>query len=292
MDIARRSALPAEMPYMVLRAAQALFDKPPAELAAHELQQTRRQAQREAVIENRILNAPEASRVSISDEAVDRAVGEIRTRYADEASFQSALRNNDLDEPSLKRALARQCKVNAVLKTVAAGSGDVSDVDIALYYHAHLHTFQLPERREAYHILISINDDFPENTRTRARERIERIAERLVQKPKLFGELAQKNSECPTAMRAGRIGLVRRGQLYPALEEALFELRVGQISQVLESEMGFHLLLCKGIRHPESISMEKAAPQIRALLIERIQENRRRQWIANLKPPHAGECRS
>jgi parvulin-like peptidyl-prolyl isomerase len=109
-----------------------------------------------------------------------------------------------------------------------------------------------------------------------------RLAERLAQKPKSFEELALKHSECPTAMRGGRIGLVRRGRLYPELDEAAFALHTGQISEVVESEMGFHLLWCKTIRRPETISLKKAAPHIRKILKERLKENRMRAWIADL----------
>ena len=147
---------------------------------------------------------------------------------------------------------------------------------------------QQPERRDTYHILISINEDFPENSRPRALERIQAIADKLARKPHLFEELAGKNSECPTSMRGGRIGQVRRGQLYPSLDEVLFRLRPGQLSGAVESEMGFHLLLCKAIEPPQTLSLKKATPHIRKILAERIRESRRREWIAGLIPTFNG----
>lgn len=83
-------------------------------------------------------------------------------------------------------------------------------------------------------------------------------------------------------MRGGRIGLVRRGQLFPTLDAALFGLRPGQLSGVVESEMGFHLLRCQRIEPPHTLTLERAEAHIRKILTERLRENRRRQWIKGL----------
>lgn len=283
-------ALVPELDYIRLRAALELFGKPASELTVEQSDQAERQARREYDIETRILSAPDAAGIVINEEQVNRAAAEVRGRFVDESAFVAALEHNHLDEHALRRGLARQCRVNTVLEWIEAGMGaeSISEVDVGLYYHSHFETFQQPERREAYHILISINGDFPENTRSRARERIQRIGERLAQKPKSFAELALKHSECPTAMRGGRIGLVRRGQLFPQLEEVLFALGAGQFSGAVESDIGFHLLWCKSIRHPHTISLKKATPHIRKILNDRMKEQRRRAWIAAL-PGHAKE---
>lgn len=272
-----------------LRAALELFGKPPFELNPEQLQRVRGQAQREQAIERSILASPEAVGVIVSEQEVDRAVAEIRSRYPNVDAFQHAMEANSLDESLLRAALRRQCRVDAVLERVLAASHgmDIGDTEIAIYYHSHFASFQQPERRETFHILISINEDFPENSRIRARERIETIAERLKQKPKLFEELAQRHSECPTAMRGGLIGQVRKGQLFPSLDAALFTLKAGQLSEVLESEVGFHLLYCKHIQAPMTISLKKATPHIRTILQERARENLRRAWITRLNPLQA-----
>ncbi len=276
---------PVEMPYNRLRTALALYGKPLVELAPEELSRVQAQADKEYQIERRILEAPEATGVMVGAAEVERALTEIRGKYPDEEAFHASLEASGLDEDSLRLALARQCKVNTILDKVdAARPVEIDEVEIGIYYHAHFHKFQQPERRDAYHILISINEDFPENARPKAMERILGLAEKLGKKPHLFEELAAKHSECPTAMRGGRIGQVRRGQLYPSLDEALFRLRPGQMSGVVESEMGFHILLCKHIEPPQTLSLKKATPHIRKILAERIRESRRREWIAGLIP--------
>ena len=275
----------AEMPYNRLRTSLALFGKPLAELEPDEKQRVYAQAEREYQIEQLILEAPEAAGVMVSEVELTNALQEIKGKYQNEEVFLASLEEGGLDEGLLRQALARQCKVNTILDKVdAASSVEISEVDIGIYYHAHFDKFQQPERRNAYHILISINEDFPENSRPKALERIHSIAGKLERKPWQFEELAQRHSECPTAMRGGRIGLVRRGQLYPELDAALFRLHPGQLSEVVESEIGFHVVLCKTIEPPHTISLKTATPHIRKTLAERIRESKRRQWIAGLMP--------
>ncbi len=274
-----------EMHYNRLRTALALFGKPPAELEPDEKQRVYAQAEREFSIEQCILEAPEAVGVMVGDVELSRALTEIKGKYPDEESFRLGLEAAGMDENDLLLALARQCKVNSTLDKVdAANPVEISESEIGIYYYAHFNQFRQPERRDAYHILISINEDFPENSRPRALERINALAIKLERKPWQFGDLAQRHSECPTAMRGGRIGLVRKGQLYPQLDDALFRLSPGQLSKILESDIGFHVVFCKAIQPPHTLSLKNATPHIRNILTERIRETIRRQWIAGLMP--------
>lgn len=283
---------PPEWPYALLRAALALFQKPPAELNAEQRQKAHRQAAQEYAIEAKILHSKEAAGVVITEQEVDRALREIRGRYPDEAAFEADLTMNALDQKNLRSALSRQCKVEAVMERIAARAPNVSEVEIGIFYHSHRERFHQPERREAFHILISLNPEFPENTREKASSRIEQLMTRLRCKPNEFQKLAQRHSECPTALEGGRLGPVRRGQLYPELDEVLFKLRPGEISSVVESPMGFHLLWCKAVQPAATISLKKAAPRIRKLLQERHRKHYQREWVASLCQTQAGPQQS
>ena len=268
--------------YNVLRAALALFKKAPSELAETELTQAQRQAANEYKLETRVLNSKEASNVIITDQELQRAYQEISGRYDDEAQFLKDLEKNQLDEDALRSALYRQCRVNTVLDLIASRAPKISDVEIGIYFHLHPEQFQLPERREASHILISINSDYPENTAEMALSRAQEITEKLRKKPYKFADLALKHSECPTALQGGVLGKFPRGKLYPELDEVLFKLKPGEISDPVKSEIGFHVLLCMSIQKAENLSLAKATPKIRQLMTERARRICQRAWVANL----------
>jgi peptidyl-prolyl cis-trans isomerase C len=269
-------------PYILLRAALSLFKKAPTELGEAELKQVKRQARNELTIENRVLNAPEAIGVIISDKEVEQAYQEIQARYDDESHFFTELSKNSLNEASLRAALQRQCKVNAILDRVSSRAVEISAVDIELYYHLHPEKFALPERRAVSHIFISINPDYAENTRITALQRANDLHDKLHKKPYKFADLALRHSECPTALQGGDLGIVPRGKLYSELDEVLFKLKAGDISHVVESEIGWHILLCKKIYKAETLSLAKATPKIRTFMQEQAKHDFIRTWLAGL----------
>ena len=268
--------------YTLLKTALSLFKKSPADLAEDELKRAKLQALNEFNIENRVLNAPEAAAVFITEQELQLAFQEIRDRYDDEDAFFSDLKKNQLNKASLQVALQRECRVNTVLELIATRAPEISDVDCAIYYHLHAEQFNLPERREVCHIFISINPDYPENTYEMALMRAEEIAEKLHKKPHKFAELALRHSECPTALQGGVLGTVARGKLYPELDPVLFRLKPGQVSEVVKSEIGFHVLLCKSIQKAETLSLIKATPKIRQLMQKRAKRIYQRAWLASL----------
>jgi peptidyl-prolyl cis-trans isomerase C len=269
-------------PYTLLRAALTLFKKKPDELQGGELRQAEIQAINEFKIESQVLNAPEAGAVIISDQELQAAYQEIRDRYADDASFFSDLEKNHLNKDSLETALYRQCRVNVVMELIASRSPDISEVEIGIYYHLHKDQFNRPELREACHILISINPDYPENTRETAFSRMEEISAKLQKKPYKFADMALKHSECPTALQGGVLGLVPRGKLYPELDAVLFSIKTGEVSEIVESEIGFHLVMCKQIQKAETLSLQKATPKIRQIMSDRSRRTCQRAWLASL----------
>lgn len=135
-------------------------------------------------------------------------------------------------------------------------------------YFNYQHHFEAPELRTARHILITVNPDYVENTRLAAMARMQEIAGRLRGRANRFHDMARRYSECPTAMEGGCLGEVRRGTLYPELDAELFRVNEGEVSGIVESEIGLHILLCEKIKPGRRTSYSKAAPRVRAVLEE------------------------
>lgn len=268
--------------YLELKAAQNLFGKAPGDLGADEREHVRKTAARQFGLEARVLAAPEARDAMVPPASLAAAMEEIRKRYADAADFHADLQHNGLDESGFQDALERELLVEAVLEKVGTRAAHVSDVDVEVYYHYHPDQFRRPELRRARHILITLNDDLPENTRAAAQVRIEAIAARLARNPARFEEQAMKHSECPTALQGGLLGEVPQGQLYPELDAALFRMQTGEISAVLESPMGLHLLRCESIAPAGVLTLKDARGPIRTLLEQRRKRVCQGAWMKQL----------
>jgi peptidyl-prolyl cis-trans isomerase C len=145
---------------------------------------------------------------------------------------------------------------------------------------------------------VTINTDYLENSRNAARARIDAIARMFAagatgseaaatgadadSKVRRFGDAARRHSECPTALEDGRIGDVHPGQLYPAVDAALFALAEGAISPVVESPMGFHLVLCERIKPAKTVPFAEARGRIREALERQRRREAQRAWLAEL----------
>ncbi|MCG8080043.1 MAG: nitrogen fixation protein NifM, partial [Candidatus Thiodiazotropha taylori] len=166
---------------------------------------------------------------------------------------------------------------------VASRGADINDLDIQLFYEMHHDRFQTPETRIARHILITINPDFPENTRSAAYSRMEKVIEKLAGRVNRFDQFAKRYSECPTAMEGGKLGEISRGQLYEALDAELFNMQLDEISPIVESDMGLHILYCEKIKPAKRVPLSKAAPRIREILTERQRRNCQKSWLNSLQ---------
>ncbi|MDD5388535.1 MAG: nitrogen fixation protein NifM [Gallionellaceae bacterium] len=274
---------PSAIAYLELKTAQNLFGKAPIELAEEQRDKVRGLADQQYSLEARVLHSPDARDVMVPQTSLEAALEEIRKRYPEEEELNADLARNGLDQDSYLQALERELKVEAILEKVATRAPQVSEIDVELYYHYHPDQFRRPETRHVRHILITINPTLPENTAEAARIRMESIATRLAKSPKLFEEQALKHSECPTALQGGRMGEVPRGQLYPELDTALFSMRAGQISGVLESPLGYHVLLCEAIVEERVLSLNQARAPIREMLEQQRKRTCQRAWLKQQK---------
>jgi nitrogen fixation protein NifM len=269
--------------YLVLKTANSLFGKNTATLSDAELAKAEQLAARQLDLETRVLASQEACDVAVPDATVAAALAEVRSRYTDDDAFQNDLAGNGLSVAQYADALAREMRVDAILEKVSSRSARVSNVDVDLYYQFHTDEFMRPEIRRARHILVTVNDDLPENGREVARKRIDEIAARLAKDPKRFEEQALKHSECPTAMHGGLLGDVVRDKLYPELEAVLFAMEAMTISPVVESELGFHILRCDEVMPAGPVPLAQVRDKVRDMLETRRHRICQNAWIKSLK---------
>mgnify|MGYP001076585937 CR=1 FL=1 len=268
--------------YLALKAAQKLYGKSTAALEAEENERVQQMAQKQQQLETRILAAPEASDAMVPPATLEAALQEIRGRYANEDEFADDLAGNGLDVRLFAAALERELKVEAILEKVGTQAEKVSETDVELYYQYHPDQFRRPETRLARHILVTINDDIPENIRSAAEKRIAEIAARLKKEPGRFEEQALKHSECPTALEGGKLGELPRGKLFPELDAVLFTLKPGEVSDVVESSLGFHVLRCDAITEEKVLGFEQAKASIRKLLEKKRKRAVQHGWMRAL----------
>lgn len=267
-----------QLAYLELKLAWSLFQKAPEALAEPEREQLKGVARRQEGIEQAILAHPDSADVVIPDTTLAARLQEIRQRYPSEAEYREDLARLGLDAGELAAAVTRDLRVEAVLERVAAGVPGITDVDAEIYYRLHPEAFDRPPSRRLRHILITWNNP---KEKEKARQQLETLRQTLADAD-AFGQAALRHSQCPTAMEGGKLGLVKPGNLYAELEPAAFALAEGEISPVLESPIGLHILRCDEILPSGMLPFA----EVSARIIERLNDKRRtqaqRDWIKQL----------
>jgi len=281
-----------DMNYHILRVSLNRFGKSPTELDTQQINEIRSQALREFRIEQLILNSDEGRDVHVPNSVVAEALERIVARYSDRETFLQDLDDNGLDESRFLEAIAQELHATAVLDKIGSRSVEVSEIDCMIYFYMHKQKFEQPETREIRHILITINDEFPENTQDVAFARLTDILQRVRQKPKRFAEQAMKHSECPTALQGGLLGKLPRGQLFPSLDEIAFKLKAGEISEVLQSPLGYHILYCEAIHNAGPLKFREAEAKIREHLKKRRMRMCQKVWLTELTKKHETQERN
>jgi nitrogen fixation protein NifM len=262
--------------YLQWRIARQRFGQSPASLADARRADVVAQAAREADVIAKALQHPLANEVDADAEVVREAAEGLVGDAGDRASFERQLRHEGLSWEALCNAIGEELRAGLVLEKVGAGAA-VDEAQVQAWYERNRTRMVLPERRVGRHILITLNEDYADNTRVRAQQRLGKVADALLAGAD-FAELALAHSECPSALNGGNLGEVRRGQLYPELETVLFDLSPGEVRAV-ESPLGLHLIRCDFVFPAEPLSYEAAAPSIRRKL-EELERNRvMKAWL-------------
>ncbi|MFM9836555.1 MAG: SurA N-terminal domain-containing protein [Methylophilaceae bacterium] len=146
-------------------------------------------------------------------------------------------------------------------------SGLVTDAEIKEFYDTNKDKFQGDEQRHASHILIAFGVAAKEADKAAAKAKAEDILAQLKKNPKKFEELATKFSQDPgSAAKAGDLGSFGRGAMVKPFEDAVFSMKVGQISDLVESEFGYHIIRLDGVSGASS-SLDSMKAQIKGDLI-------------------------
>jgi peptidyl-prolyl cis-trans isomerase D len=142
-------------------------------------------------------------------------------------------------------------------------SEQVGAEEIKAYYESNVSRYGEPEQRRASHILIVLKSGAGDAEKTKARERAAQILSQVRKSPGSFAELAKKNSDDPgSASRGGDLGFFSRGMMVRPFEDAAFRLKPNEISDLVESDFGFHVIRITGVKSGKMKSLEEVRPEI------------------------------
>ena len=153
-----------------------------------------------------------------------------------------------------------QLDLDAIKKSIT-----VNDADLKTYYEQNAQQLSGAEERRASHILIAVPMTAPAAEREKARAKAEELLTALKKSPDSFAEIARKNSQDPgSAPNGGDLDFFARGAMVKPFEDAAFAMKKGDISDVVASDFGYHIIKLTDIRAPKQRSFEELKPELEA----------------------------
>ena len=150
------------------------------------------------------------------------------------------------------------------LDTVKKGL-TVSEQDVKTYYEQNAQRMAGQEERRASHILIASPKSAPATERDKARAKAEELLAAVKKAPDSFAEVAKKNSQDPgSAPNGGDLDFFSRGAMTKPFEDAAFSMKKGEISNLVESEFGWHIIKVTDVKEAKKRSFEELKPEIEA----------------------------
>jgi len=148
------------------------------------------------------------------------------------------------------------------LDTLKKGT-TVSEEDLRKYYDENVSRYTSAEERRASHILVKADKDAPAAEKQKAKAKAEALLAELRKKPAAFAELAKKDSDDPgSAERGGDLDYFGRGAMVKPFEDAVFAMKSGEISNVVESDFGYHIIRLDAVRGGEKKPFEAVRASI------------------------------
>jgi len=150
------------------------------------------------------------------------------------------------------------------LDTIKKGM-TVNEQDLKTYYEQNAGRLSGQEERRASHILVAVPKGAPAPEREKAKARAEELLAAVRKSPGTFAEVARKNSQDPgSAANGGDLDFFGRGAMTKPFEDATFALKKGELSGLVETEFGYHIIMVTDIKAPKQRSFEDMRPELEA----------------------------
>jgi len=184
--------------------------------------------------------------------------------------FQPYMTQAKVDEAALKKYYEQnpnefQVQEQAKVEYVTLSADNllakvvVNKDDVRKFYDEHQGDFGTAEERQAAHILIAVKTGASQAEQDAAKARAEQLLEQARKNPEIFAELARKNSQDPgSAVNGGDLGFFGRGMMVKPFEDAAFALKIGEISGLVKSDFGYHIIKLVAVKASRVLPFDEA----------------------------------
>jgi peptidyl-prolyl cis-trans isomerase C len=261
----------------------------PASFVEQYKKQLRQQVLEKMIIEQLLDEKVKAAKITVADEEVNKQIEEIASQQQPPLSmedFKALIEAYGQNFDDVKQRIKKGLSYQKLMEAQWGDKINVKEEDAKKYYSENKSKFEMPEQARASHILISPDTKDPNADPNQAKAAAKAKAEDLLKQIKAgadFAELATANSSCPSSKQGGDLNFFGRGQMVAPFEEAAFALKPGQISDVVETKFGFHIIKVTDHKDANVMSFEQVKDDITKMLTQTEQAESAEKYIESLK---------
>ena len=216
-----------------------------------------------------------------TDEEVAERLEQIKSQFSSSEEFKSALASQGLTVVDLKEKYREQIMIKKMVNREVRSRVSVTPIEIALFYEKNEDDFNLPAQVKVMTIMIRKSEADPESN-TDSLKKIKMI-ELKIAEGEDFAKLAREYSQDPSAVDGGDMGYIGKGQMMKKIDEVIFSLQPGEISETIETPVGYHVFKIVEVKEAGAESFDEARMQIENYLFQEKAKERFDEWMTNLK---------
>jgi len=217
--------------------------------------------------------------IAVSDEDLDKEIEKI---LADNnitvEDFKKRVVEMGRDFNEFRDQVRNGMKYQKMMDKLAADKLAVSDEDIKAYYDENPDRFKQEEEVKASHILVKVDPNASEEDKAAAKAKIEALLKR-VQGGEDFAAVAKEASDCPSKENGGDLGFFTRERMVKPFSDAAYGLEKGKMSDVVETQFGYHIILVTDKKEAKTTSFDEAKEDIKTQL----EDGKRREFAGQFR---------
>ena len=202
--------------------------------------------------------------IVVSETEIDDHIAVMRKQAGGADKFDELLKRQGLSMQMYREQVRLGRRTDKLVEQVTSSAPDPTDAEIAAHFEEHKSEYRRGERVRAQHILVKPENDTPA-AKEAARAKIAEIRARVLAGAN-FGDEASAHSDCPSGKNGGSLGWFSRGMMVPEFDKAAFEMKVGEVSDIIETQFGYHIIYKNEVEEAADADIDLVRDQIREFL--------------------------
>ncbi len=233
---------------------------------------------------NRVLleQAADRAKIEVSENEIKERAEQVKSGFASDEVFKEQLEMSGLTEAGFEQEIELALRIESLLDEKTNDLRGTGDSEVLDFYNENIERFKKPEQVQASHILIAFDESDGEAEKAAKREKIDSLLTEIKNGAD-FAQLARENSSCPSKTRGGDLGSFGRGQMVKEFEDAAFGMNVGDVSGIVETQFGYHIIKVTGHEAESTVPFEDAKADILAYMDGQMRQQAVGEYIDSLR---------